>query len=91
MQRLIRSLLVKDGGRLNFKLDCPPSGASIIRRLLMSDKIKWKKKNGNELETNDLDATIKYMESIGAVRMDVKKAVDEVKSTTKFKKINPDK
>jgi len=35
--------------------------------------IIWKKKNGNELETNDLPATIKYMESIGAKRKGEKK------------------
>ena len=30
--------------------------------------ITWKKSNGNELITNDLPDTIKYMESLGATR-----------------------
>lgn len=36
----------------------------------MIGKIKWKKKNGNEIETNDLKATVEYMESLGAARVD---------------------
>ncbi len=36
----------------------------------------WKKPNGNEIETNDLEATVKYCESLGWVRKKVvKKAV----------------
>ena len=31
----------------------------------MSNMIKWKKPNGNEIETNDLPDTVKHCESLG--------------------------
>ena len=65
----------------------------------MSGTINWKKKNGNTMEANDLDETIKYMESIGAVRVGEKGEVDtaadlsektdsEPPQPKKFKKMN---
>ena len=58
----------------------------------MIGKINWKKKNGNTMETNDLDATIKYMESSGAVRVDEKRKPTKEKTdalVNKVTKVNP--
>ena len=49
----------------------------------MTGKINWKKKNGNEMETNDLDATVKYMESVGATRVAVKKVSNKLTTENK--------
>ena len=46
--------------------------------------ITWIKPNGNEITTNDMDATIEYMESIGCKRKGAKKEnKPEVKKATK--------
>ena len=42
--------------------------------------ITWKKKNGNEIETNDLPATVAYMEEIGAKEVSRKKDKKEKKT-----------
>lgn len=47
----------------------------------MSDSkmIKWKKPNGNEIETNDLPATVKHCESLGWKASKSKKKSDPSK------------
>lgn len=49
---------------------------------------KWKKPNGSEIETNDMDATIAYCESLDWTRLDKKTKGDpEVKSFANPKKV----
>ena len=42
--------------------------------------IKWKKPNGNEIETNDRPATVKYCESLGWEKGKHTKAKQEKKA-----------
>lgn len=53
---------------------------------------KWKKPNGNKIETNDLDATVEHCASLGWERLDKPSKGDkEVKPSPKKVKAKPGK